>query len=127
MSPHHLTGDEGCVVSVRALQQPFAAGRQVVVNLRWMKLQAVVVDDVEVCSQLGCDAAAIGETERRRLVNDIRLLPDLVGRCLDREGDVQAIARELMEMAEEAPDQVEVIIQMMIDADEDLFEEDQED
>ena len=33
--------------------------------------------------------------ERRRLVSDLRLVPDLAGRCLDREGEVEAVARAL--------------------------------
>ncbi len=34
--------------------------------------------------------------ERRRLVNDLRLVPDLVGRCLDREPQVEDIAQKLL-------------------------------
>jgi len=34
-------------------------------------------------------------TQRRKLVNDLRLIPDLVGRCLDREGEVTRVARTL--------------------------------
>ncbi|MEJ5201464.1 MAG: SIS domain-containing protein, partial [Anaerolineales bacterium] len=37
------------------------------------------------------------ENERRRLVADLRLIPDLVGRCLDREADVLSVARALKE------------------------------
>jgi glutamine---fructose-6-phosphate transaminase (isomerizing) len=33
--------------------------------------------------------------ERRKLVNDLRLIPDLAGRCLDREPDVEAVAHVL--------------------------------
>ncbi|NMB88291.1 MAG: glutamine--fructose-6-phosphate transaminase (isomerizing), partial [Chloroflexi bacterium] len=36
--------------------------------------------------------------ERRRLVNDLRLVPDLVGRCLDREDDVLEVARQLKDV-----------------------------
>ena len=42
-------------------------------------------------------------------------------------GELAVDGRELLAMAEEAPDQVEVIIEMMIEADEELFEEDRED
>jgi glutamine---fructose-6-phosphate transaminase (isomerizing) len=35
------------------------------------------------------------EGERLRLVNDLRLVPDLVGRCLDREPQVEGVARAL--------------------------------
>jgi glucosamine--fructose-6-phosphate aminotransferase (isomerizing) len=36
--------------------------------------------------------------ERRRLVADLRLVPDLAGRCLDREPDVEAVARTLVDV-----------------------------
>ena len=38
---------------------------------------------------------AIDESERRRLIDNLRLVPDLVGQCLDREHDVEAVARAL--------------------------------
>jgi len=38
---------------------------------------------------------AIDESERRRLIDNLRLAPDLVGQCLDREHDVEAVARAL--------------------------------
>ena len=41
-------------------------------------------------------------------------------------GELVVDGRELLEMAEEAPDQVEAIIEMMIDADEDLNGEEEE-
>ena len=34
--------------------------------------------------------------ERRRLVQDLRLVPDLVGRCLDREAQVKQVAQALL-------------------------------
>jgi len=34
--------------------------------------------------------------ERRRLVHDLRLVPDLVGQCLDREEQVEQVARALL-------------------------------
>jgi glucosamine--fructose-6-phosphate aminotransferase (isomerizing) len=37
--------------------------------------------------------------ERRRLVNDLRLVPDLVGRCLDREAEVEEVARALLNVS----------------------------
>ena len=37
----------------------------------------------------------LDERERRRLVANVLLIPDLVGRCLDREPDVKSIANEL--------------------------------
>ncbi len=38
----------------------------------------------------------ISERERRRLVNDLRLVPDLAGQCLDREQEVESVARALL-------------------------------
>ena len=38
---------------------------------------------------------ALSEKSRRQLVADLRLIPDLVGRCLDRENDVLAVAQVL--------------------------------
>ncbi|MGC9971377.1 MAG: glutamine--fructose-6-phosphate transaminase (isomerizing) [Bryobacteraceae bacterium] len=37
----------------------------------------------------------IGESERRSLIGNLGLVPDLVGQCLDREADVEAVARAL--------------------------------
>jgi len=37
----------------------------------------------------------IDKTTRRKLVADLRLVPDLVGRCLDREAQVEQVARAL--------------------------------
>jgi len=42
-------------------------------------------------------------------------------------GELVIDGRELLAMAEEAPDQVETIIEMMIEAGEDLLPEDDED
>ncbi|GAB4494890.1 MAG: glutamine--fructose-6-phosphate transaminase (isomerizing) [Anaerolineales bacterium] len=36
------------------------------------------------------------EARRRELINDLRLVPDLVGRCLEREKEVEAAARDLL-------------------------------
>ncbi|MCB1785976.1 MAG: hypothetical protein H6953_05060 [Chromatiaceae bacterium] len=41
-------------------------------------------------------------------------------------GELQVDGRELLALSEEAPDQVEAIIEMMIDADEELFADDDE-
>ncbi len=41
-------------------------------------------------------------------------------------GELAVDGRELLEMAEEAPEQVEAIIEMMIDADEDLLGDEEE-
>ena len=41
-------------------------------------------------------------------------------------GELDIDGRELLALSEEAPDQVEAIIEMMIEAGEDLFAEDEE-
>ncbi len=38
----------------------------------------------------------LDKAARRRLVRDLRLIPDLAGRCLDREADVEQVARFLL-------------------------------
>ncbi|NTW45235.1 MAG: SIS domain-containing protein, partial [Anaerolineaceae bacterium] len=40
----------------------------------------------------------LSEQDRWRLVSDLRLVPDLVGRCLDRENDVLAVAQKLKDI-----------------------------
>ncbi len=40
--------------------------------------------------------------------------------------ELKVDGRELLAMSEEAPDQVEAIIEMMIEADEDLFADDEQ-
>jgi glucosamine--fructose-6-phosphate aminotransferase (isomerizing) len=42
---------------------------------------------------------AIDAQERMRLVRELRLVPDLVGRCLDREGDVERVAWSLKDVS----------------------------
>jgi len=42
---------------------------------------------------------ALSERERRRLVNDLRRVPDLAGRCLDREAEVENVARTLLNVS----------------------------
>ena len=41
----------------------------------------------------------LSEAERCRLVNDLRLVPDLAGRCLDREADVEKVAQGLLNVS----------------------------
>ncbi len=41
-------------------------------------------------------------------------------------GELDIDGRELLAMSEEAPDQVEAIIEMMIEADEDLFADEED-
>jgi glucosamine--fructose-6-phosphate aminotransferase (isomerizing) len=40
----------------------------------------------------------IDDAARRKLVADLRLVPDLAGQCLEREGEVETIARELKDV-----------------------------
>ncbi len=40
----------------------------------------------------------LSSSDRRKLVADLRLVPDMAGRCLDREAEVLAVARELKDM-----------------------------
>jgi glucosamine--fructose-6-phosphate aminotransferase (isomerizing) len=40
---------------------------------------------------------SIDEAQRRTLLADLRLIPDLAGRCLEREAEVIAVARALMD------------------------------
>ena len=40
---------------------------------------------------------SLTSAERHRLVSDVRLVPDLVGRCLDREEEVRRVAEEIKE------------------------------
>jgi glutamine---fructose-6-phosphate transaminase (isomerizing) len=39
---------------------------------------------------------SLDQRTRKRLIADLRLIPDLVGRCLDRDGEVEKVARLLM-------------------------------
>jgi glucosamine--fructose-6-phosphate aminotransferase (isomerizing) len=39
----------------------------------------------------------LDDRNRKRLVNDLRLVPDLVGQCLDRESQVETVAQALKE------------------------------
>ncbi len=39
---------------------------------------------------------SLDKSRRRSLISDLRLVPDLAGRCLDREADVEKVARALM-------------------------------
>jgi glucosamine--fructose-6-phosphate aminotransferase (isomerizing) len=58
---------------------------------------APLVDLYMLAILLGDLRGTLGETERRKLVSDLRLIPDLVGQCLDREESVKKIARALKE------------------------------
>jgi glucosamine--fructose-6-phosphate aminotransferase (isomerizing) len=40
--------------------------------------------------------STINKQERQQYIQDLRLLPDLVGKCLDRESEVEVVARSLI-------------------------------
>lgn len=56
---------------------------------------APLVDLYLIAVLLGDLRGVLGEKERRKLVADLSLVPDLAGRCLDREPEVIEIARTL--------------------------------
>ncbi len=56
---------------------------------------APLVDLYMLAVLLGDLRGTLKENERRRLVADLRLVPDLVGRCLDREPEIIQAAREM--------------------------------
>ncbi|MDX1601274.1 MAG: glutamine--fructose-6-phosphate transaminase (isomerizing) [Anaerolineales bacterium] len=56
---------------------------------------APLVDLYMLAILLGDLRGRLDGSDRRRLVNDLRRLPDLVGQCLDREGEVERVARQL--------------------------------
>ena len=53
---------------------------------------APLVDLYMLAILLGDLRGVLPERERLRLLSDLRLIPDLVGRCLDREGEVKEAA-----------------------------------
>jgi len=70
------TGPEIGVASTKAFTAPLVD----------MYLLAVLLGDLR---------GVLSEPERRRLVADLTLIPDLVGRCLDREDEVFEVAKSL--------------------------------
>jgi glutamine---fructose-6-phosphate transaminase (isomerizing) len=59
---------------------------------------APLVDLYMLAVLLGDLRGTLTEAERRKLVNDLRLVPNLVGRCLDREAEVEKTARALKDV-----------------------------
>ena len=57
---------------------------------------APLVDLYMLAILLGDLRGVLDERTRRQLIADLRLVPDLAGRCLDREADVEKIARVLL-------------------------------
>jgi len=59
---------------------------------------APLVDLYMLAILLGEMRGTLDEKKRRQLVEDLRLVPDLVGRCLDREEEVKKVAESLLEV-----------------------------
>jgi glucosamine--fructose-6-phosphate aminotransferase (isomerizing) len=57
---------------------------------------APLVDLYMLAILLGDLRGTIDKQKRRKLVSDLRLIPNLAGRCLDREADVEKVARSLL-------------------------------
>ncbi|MEE9598849.1 MAG: glutamine--fructose-6-phosphate transaminase (isomerizing) [Anaerolineales bacterium] len=58
---------------------------------------APLVDLYMLAILLGEYRGTIDEKQRRKLVEDLRLIPDLAGRCLDQELEVKRVAEHLQE------------------------------
>lgn len=58
---------------------------------------APLVDLYMLAVLLGDLRGVLDRTFRRRLLSDLRRIPDLVGRCLDREVEVEKVARGLVD------------------------------
>lgn len=56
---------------------------------------APLVDLYLMAVLLGELRGTLSDSERKKLVADLSLVPDLVGRCLDREAEVEKVARKL--------------------------------
>ncbi len=59
---------------------------------------APLIDLYLLAILLGDTLGVLSESQRRRYVYDLRLIPDLVGQCLDRAPQAEAIARYLRDM-----------------------------
>jgi glutamine---fructose-6-phosphate transaminase (isomerizing) len=73
------TGPEIGVASTKAFSAPLVD----------LYMLAILLADLRGC---------LPEKDRRRLVNDLRRIPDLAGRALDREEEVLSVARALKDM-----------------------------
>ena len=58
---------------------------------------APLVDLYMLAILLGELRGTINEKQRRQLVEDLRLVPDLAGRCLDQEDEIKLVAETLLE------------------------------
>jgi glucosamine--fructose-6-phosphate aminotransferase (isomerizing) len=59
---------------------------------------APLVDLYMLAILLGDMRGTLNEQDRRKLVEDLRLVPDLAGRCLDKEEEIKEIAESLLEV-----------------------------
>jgi glucosamine--fructose-6-phosphate aminotransferase (isomerizing) len=59
---------------------------------------APLIDLYMLAILLGDLRGTLAEGERQRLVRDLRLIPDLVGQCLDRANQAEAIAWEIKDL-----------------------------
>ena len=59
---------------------------------------APLVDLYMLAILLGEMRGTLDEKKRRQLVEDLRLVPDLAGRCLDREDEIKKVAESLLEV-----------------------------
>ena len=59
---------------------------------------APLVDLYMLAILLGDMRGTLDEKKRRQLVEDLRLVPDLAGRCLDREDEIKKVAESLLEV-----------------------------
>jgi glucosamine--fructose-6-phosphate aminotransferase (isomerizing) len=59
---------------------------------------APLVDLYMLAILLGEMRGTLDDAKRRQLVEDLRLVPDLAGRCLDREEEIKKVAESLLEV-----------------------------
>ncbi|HDN04837.1 MAG TPA: glutamine--fructose-6-phosphate transaminase (isomerizing) [Chloroflexi bacterium] len=59
---------------------------------------APLVDLYMLAILLGEMRGTLDEKKRRQLVEDLRLVPDLAGRCLDQEDEIKKVAESLLEV-----------------------------
>lgn len=60
---------------------------------------APLIDLYMLSILLGDIRGTLPDDDRLKMVNDLRLMPDLVGQCLDRTGDIEKIAWDLKDMS----------------------------
>ena len=58
---------------------------------------APLINQYMLAVLLGSLRGTISAEEQRRLIEDLRLVPDLIGQCLDREADVEQVAQAMID------------------------------